>query len=72
MRPRSHVLRVVVTGGGRSAVVVFHLGKKMRLPGCVMYALPVGEVQMTVPTVIGLGYRYSMQLLLTRKALVHE
>jgi hypothetical protein len=29
---------------------VFHAGKKIRLPGRVLYVLPVGDFQMTVPS----------------------
>jgi hypothetical protein len=35
---------------GSSAVVVFHAGKKIRLPGRVLYVLPVGDFQITVPS----------------------
>jgi len=37
-------------GRGRGAVVVSHAGKKIRLPGRVLYVLPVGDFQITVPS----------------------
>ena len=43
-RPRSPGAGGLVVGGGRSAAVVFQVGKKIRLPGLVVYFLPLGEV----------------------------
>jgi hypothetical protein len=45
-------LRSCTTGDsrGRGAVVVSHAGKKIRLPGRVLYVLPVGDFQVTVPS----------------------
>lgn len=41
--------------GGGWPVVVFQAGKKIRLPGRVLYVLPVGAVQTTVPRGNGYG-----------------
>jgi hypothetical protein len=58
IKPRSPLFGTAINGGGRSAVVVSHVSKKNRLPGLVMYFLPLGEVQMTVSSEVRLRHRF--------------